>query len=149
MLGIFKVKIEISNAKVRSKIMFVTIICLSFLVFGCSGPYKSGQHKVTLEKSVDKINDSIIENRKDSDEVPSSDLKIRVQKTKNLEPILESRANRISDLKKGVGNIYRVPEKVVRVWLAGYETEDGDFVDSHNVFIALKDSGWKKVFEVK
>ena len=147
MLGIFKV--EMSNAKVRSKIMFVAIICLGFLVSSCSGPYKSGKHKATLEKSVDKINDSIIENRKDSDEVPSSDLKMRAQKPKNLEPILESRVNRISDLKKGVGNIYRVPEKVVRVRVAGYETEDGDFVDSHNVFIVLKDSGWKKVFEVK
>ena len=87
MLGIFKV--EMNNGKVRSKIIFVTIICFGFLLSSCSAPYKSGKHKATLEKSVDKINDSIIENRKESDEVVSFDLKMRAQKTKNLEPILD------------------------------------------------------------
>ena len=38
--------------------------------------------------------------------------------------------------------VYRVPERVVRIWVNGRVTEGGEYVAAHDVFIALKDDGW-------
>lgn len=146
--------IDFNNQSFRRVRILANILAGIFLLFtlqSCSTPYKSKKHKSSVDKSVDKINEMVIESKKGADDIPDlkDDLlhsKISSQKS----PIqLLNNSNSyadgsISDLKKGRRGIYRVPEKVIKIWLSGYETDEGDYVDAHNVFVVLKDSSWKE-----
>jgi type IV conjugative transfer system lipoprotein TraV len=38
--------------------------------------------------------------------------------------------------------IYRVQDKTYTVWIAAYENEVGDLVDSHNIYFVIKNDQW-------
>lgn len=43
----------------------------------------------------------------------------------------------------GNESIYRVPERIIRIWVNGRVNEAGDYEAPHYVYVALKDDGWK------
>lgn len=45
----------------------------------------------------------------------------------------------------GNESVYRVPERIIRIWVNGRVNEAGDYEAPHYVYVALKDDGWRHV----
>lgn len=45
----------------------------------------------------------------------------------------------------GNDSVYRVPERIIRIWVNGRVNEAGDYEAPHYVYVALKDDGWQHV----
>lgn len=81
-------------------------------------------------QSLSQINDQVIENPSGEDGIafdkPSCEQK---------EPIT---------LKSNGKTITHVPEQVVRVWLKGYQTSQGDYIDANYAYVRLQNGRWIK-----
>ncbi|MFN9000684.1 MAG: TraV family lipoprotein [Holosporales bacterium] len=122
------------------KLQYLTLLSV---ISGCTNLYKSdfdcAPEKGLSCKSVSKVNELIdahkIENHNSAEESLSNPKDSNSLKSTSLEPFG----------KRGVvkpGLIKRIPEKIIRVWVAGYETSQGDLYEPYFVNLVVDRGHW-------
>ena len=99
-------------------------------------------------QSISEIHHQIIEHPKGDDTIEIESNESGCSEGKCQTTSKNSTESRITTkdayvVHSGSDSVYRVPERIIRIWVNGRVNEAGDYEAPHYVYVALKDDGWK------
>lgn len=138
--------IGVINKIIKKTVMILVL----FLMVGCSVNKRVIDCPAGVGmgcKSISKVNKAVNEGKiKDDYEVDKNKAKKVVGKTLNYQAV---NANLYTKVRGFANKVIRKPEKVIRIWMNGFEDKKGDYIEETYVHAVLERGSWEEEGRVK